>query len=903
MLQYLEVAKYIKQGLNVEQINILTDVNVSDIELIKANVEIESNMQALGTERFKERQDGLKEAGKWMEASTTLKRIKTLLKPFSRTIQEFADGYTAKKPHIAVEVFKRHDPFQLALQTMRTCIIAETTDRKELAALCVRLCENIEKGLSVPQAYRVGYKLISLMCEVSDASFRITKRQQGNKTIHVIEATEKFYEWEEEQEDLMAELATVFRPMVVPPRPWTGLNTGGYWDADMQQPFIRNMPKATNKTHGPAAIPRVYEAVNKIQATPFKVNKFVLDTANELVFDDELFFDKWFLDIPQRPHKERTSDLRVIIDKNSEALGITPENRDIHGKKFGAWVRAMLAKIGISSKEYKLKVELDEARFKMVQYVNWRKQLTSVKSKNRVIKTALEVANDYCDYSRIYIPDNLDWRMRVYPLSAGLTTQGVCLQKALLKFAEGKALSTSKDPERALEWLKVHTANCFGKDKESWNDRIKWTEENTEFIKSIAKDPVDTVEDWKNTDDPWLFIAACEQMQKYYDNGMDAVIDIPIPMDGTCNGAQHYSAMSRDLHGAYGVNVAPNGMTLTDDQLKIFIAQGMTDEAIMAFAHGNAKPSDLYGAVAEVVTQALFGDPVLLEVLKQAPKGSPVGYLLETLERIANDELLTEVAEWWKSLGINRKDTKSIVMTYLYGSTEYGNRDSIQERIDERAEEILEKTLEPYFDRSGADVWKDHRAKAVTVMVRLTRGAMGVVCPSTVAIMDLIQSWAESLGARDIPFKVTNHLGFTFYQDNPNTESKPVVIKENGKLVMRLFYRVPNTTGKRLNEKKMKSGAAPNFIHTHDATHLCDSTLRCDSTYFHHIHDSMATQCADTPDLADSIRESFVGMYADRDILREIWELNGGEAMNLTPPPPLGTLDVREVLNSLYFFS
>lgn len=559
MKQYLEVKQYIDQGLNDAQISLLSDVPSTDVKLIRANVELESNMQAMGFERYMERQGELKESGKYMERDATLKRIKQQLKPFVKAIEEYRDGYKAKKPHIAVEVFKRHDPYQLALQTMRACIMAETTGRHELGALCVRLCENVEKGLDVPQAYRVGYKLISLMCSTSKSSFEITKRQQNKQTIHVIEATEEFYKWEDEQDELMAEMSVMFRPMVVPPRPWTGLHTGGYWDKNMQQPFIRNMPKATNKSHGVTAIPLVYEAVNHIQATPFKVNKFVLETANELAFDDELFFPKWFQAIPERPHNERTRKLRDTIENCNKVLGITPENREKHGKKFGDWVRQMLSKIGFASREFETKQKLEDARFKMVQYINWRKALTSVKSKNRVIKTALEVANQYAEYDHIWFPANLDWRMRVYPMCAGLTTQGVCLQKALIKFAEGKPLSSSTNPQRALDWLKVHTANSFGMDKKSWNDRIKWTDDNQELIERIVSDPVDNVDDWKGTDDPWLFLAACEQMCKVYKDGLDAVIDIPIPMDGTCNGAQHYAAMTKDLHGAYGVNVAPNG--------------------------------------------------------------------------------------------------------------------------------------------------------------------------------------------------------------------------------------------------------------------------------------------------------------------------------------------------------
>lgn len=572
MLQYDQIANLIKQELDVPTISILTDVSELEINQIKANIELENDMRALGFERYMTRQSNLKDSGQMMEKDSTLKKVKLMLKPFAAAITEFTDNYKSRKPHIAVELFKRHDPFTLALQTMRACIMAETTGKNELAALCVRLTTSIEQGLEVPQAYRVGYKLISLMCSVSDSSFRITKVFSDNQTIHLIEATEAFYEWEDEQDEMMAELSTMFRPMVVPPRPWTALDHGGYWDKAMQQPFIRNAPRVTPRTHGPTAIPEVYEAVNKIQATPFTTNDFVLDTANELVYDDELFFNKWFVDIPKRPHNELTSNLRATIEECNETLGITKETREEKGKGFGQWVRDMLSMIVEGHDKWVCKQRLEDARFKMVQYINWRKELTSAKSKNRVIKIALETANAYRDYRRLYFPANLDWRMRVYPMCSGLTTQGVCLQKALIKFAEGKPIGSLE----ALDWLKVHTANCFGKDKLPWQDRIEWTDANTDLIKRIANDPCDTVDEWKGTDDPWLFIAACEQMNKYYEHGLDAVVDIPIPMDGTCNGAQHYAAMTRDQQGAYGVNVAPNGTQGLQERLNKLRATNQT---------------------------------------------------------------------------------------------------------------------------------------------------------------------------------------------------------------------------------------------------------------------------------------------------------------------------------------
>ena len=365
-------------------------------------------------------------------------------------------------------------------------------------------------------------------------------------------------------------------------------------------------------------------------------------------------------------------------------------------------------------------------------------------------------------------------------------------------------------------------------------------------------------------------------------------------------------------------------MNLTDEQLIKLIDMGLSDSQIAQFAHENTKPADLYGAAAQVVTDILHLDPIMLETLRQTSNEAGPKAALKMLEKIRTDPDYAEVVEWWKSLGIGRGDTKKITMTLLYGSKEFGNRDSIQERIDDRAEEILEKALDPYFDRSGADIWKDQRTRCITVMVRLTRAAVAIVCPSTVETMDTLQGWAGSMGARDKAFKWKSKLGFLVIQDNPNQISKKVQVKENGKVVASLCYREKAADGKLLNERKMAAGAAPNFVHTNDACHLMMSVNatameitkawegnyegtvddgnggRC---YFMMIHDSYGTQCADTPMLTTMIREAACEMYEDNDILYDTWLLNDGEQNLLAEPEPIGGLNVREVTKSRYFFS
>lgn len=341
-------------------------------------------------------------------------------------------------------------------------------------------------------------------------------------------------------------------------------------------------------------------------------------------------------------------------------------------------------------------------------------------------------------------------------------------------------------------------------------------------------------------------------------------------------------------------------MKFTDEQLLDLIKQGYSDEEIHAIVHAEQSPADLYGAVAEVVSEVLC-DEAAINVYSTATVES-VKTFVAVVKQMWSDAALTEIREWWASMGIGRSDTKNIVMTFLYGSTEYGNRDGILERIDDRADECMEKALDPYWDRSGADNFKEQRTMAVTLMVRLTRGAMAVVCPSTVETMNWFQTMALILGNMDRTMNWKTLLNFPVSQSNPNVMTKQLRCYEKGKTVNVLKIKVPVEDGKRYNAKKMAAGSAPNFVHSFDACHLHMVTLETDTEYFHMIHDSMATQAVDTPEMNYQIGNQFCVMYADNDILFDVWMENDGDALGLPEPAELGSLDVNDVRKSLYFF-
>ena len=132
----------------------------------------------------------------------------------------------------------------------------------------------------------------------------------------------------------------------------------------------------------------------------------------------------------------------------------------------------------------------------------------------------------------------------MYPLPAYVNPQGNDLGKALLLYAEGKPLGTNGG-----YWLAIHGANIFGNDKVSFQECVEWVYKNTNLIVETAKDPMATLEWWGNqADKPYGFLAFCFEWAEYVasDYTENYVSYIPIAMDGTCNGLQHFSAMLKD---------------------------------------------------------------------------------------------------------------------------------------------------------------------------------------------------------------------------------------------------------------------------------------------------------------------------------------------------------------------
>ncbi|MDO3385991.1 hypothetical protein QWI17_09095, partial [Gilvimarinus sp. SDUM040013] len=80
-------------------------------------------------------------------------------------------------------------------------------------------------------------------------------------------------------------------------------------------------------------------------------------------------------------------------------------------------------------------------------------------------------------------------------------------------------------------------------------------------------------------DKPWQFLAFCLEWKGYCEHGDRFVSKLPIAMDGSCSGIQHFSAMLRDEVGGAAVNLVPSDL-----------------------------PADVYGLVAKKVIERAIHD-------------------------------------------------------------------------------------------------------------------------------------------------------------------------------------------------------------------------------------------------------------------------------------------------------
>jgi DNA-directed RNA polymerase len=385
----------------------------------------------------------------------------------------------------------------------------------------------------------LGLRLIDIVITQTNlfeiVHFKNDQHRKGRPYKRLV-PTKKTVKWLLDKNEYLSVLRPIKLPMVVSPKPWTGLQDGGYFS--LKSPLIRFKKDVLFEDYiretasEECKFEPIMDVVNAIQETPWRVNKGVLEVI-------EHFWNTIEGDVlgPEcLPRKEELVNTQPFPEE-----GTDEEKKE--------WKR-------VSTAMYNENV--------------------SIMSKKIAFHKLLWVTSVFKDYDRIYFPHNLDFRGRVYPINECLSPQGDDCNKGLLQFAEGKPITTALGKKYFL----MYGASLYGHDKWSEKDKLMWVNTNLHKILTTHQDPL-SYKWWAEADKPWQFLAWCLEYHEFHHNP-DANIHLPVSVDGTCNGLQHLSALMKDPIGASAVNLIDTGDTPND------IYQMVSDEAKKHY-HGPIK--------------------------------------------------------------------------------------------------------------------------------------------------------------------------------------------------------------------------------------------------------------------------------------------------------------------------
>jgi DNA-directed RNA polymerase len=234
-----------------------------------------------------------------------------------------------------------------------------------------------------------------------------------------IRPTQKTLDWLDKNHEFCSKLAPVLKPMVVPPKDWVDPWNGGYISVARQHNsscrFVRRVSNGWLEKNKADIDPKVYEAVNRIQATPYRLNKKVLAVMRKLT----------------------GTGLAGLPDDKPVKLQLPPD---------------------LSPQQAKNEARLKAHKIQKAEiYARYYKAIAQ--------KTAhserMRMAHMFSDKQAFWFPMNLDWRGRLFTMASPfLSPQGDDPAKGLLEFAEGKEITA----EGFIE-MQIHGANVYGEDK------------------------------------------------------------------------------------------------------------------------------------------------------------------------------------------------------------------------------------------------------------------------------------------------------------------------------------------------------------------------------------------------------------------------------------------------------
>ena len=437
---------------------------------------------------------------------------------------------------------------------------------------------------------QVGIVCIELMRESTGLIEVSTRTTLMGKSVTLVRPTAETLNWIKVAHKMGEFMKPVYMPMVDEPMPWITPVIGGYPAGVFRtKPLVKGRDKNWLDTVTSMGMPYIYSAVNTLQSVQFSINKPVYDVMRE----------SWEQGIS-------LGSLPTSVDAPPPPL---LEHMKTDPEKLRAWKKT-------AAKHY---FEIERQNSRRLQ-----------------VSKLLYLCDKFVE-NDMYFPRQLDFRGREYPVPYYLQPQGPEWASSLIKFKRATPIKDCRD----ARWLAIHVANCWGEDKKSYDDRVKWVEANDSMICAVGAEP-NSIMEWTKADKPWKFLAAAIEWMQFKKEGYGFSSNLPISQDATTQGLQIYAMLLRDPVAGLATNVLPQD-----------------------------KPSDIYSEVA-IKAVARLSQETRPEYLDYASK--------------------------WLKFGIDRKATKRQTMTLPYGSTFFSCRQYTSEWFYEEIKK--NNKVNPFVDET-----------------------------------------------------------------------------------------------------------------------------------------------------------------------------------------------------------
>lgn len=624
---------------------------------IQDQLQWEDNMATRGVERFRNQQ-ALAAPTRGHETSAGSRLLRSYVLTISDRLREYLDGKhpDGRRRNKFSKLLDTIDTDKVAMITLRGVISAVFNSGVALAGMCSQIgrqCEDelrlskfqlehkeyydtlirdmerkrvssyshkrrvlhakgsdqgvLWKAWSDEEAFGVGALALSLLMEVCNL-VEVTDMQDGRgikKSSKKVVPTQACIDWITKHDDVVELTSPDRMPCLIPPADWTSVTDGGFWSPNLRErtPLIKSkaMTPARQLMYAEADMPGVLSAVNSMQNTAWTVNT-------------------------------RVQEVMTYVWKKNLGCGM-PRSEPYE------FPDCPLSPTEISS-------ELEEGSPAQLAFSEWKavtRELYTLEkervARNLALVRTMRLAREMSQHDEFWYVYQCDFRGRVYAASAGLTPQGTDQSKSLIQFSKGEKLHD----ENGIKWFCVNGANKYGFDKATYADRVQWVYDHAEQIHRTAANPTQERGWWSSADKPYQFLAwvfEASEMLKM-DDPKEYVSRLPVGLDGSCNGLQHFSAMLSDEVGGSSVNLLPSDL-----------------------------PSDIYQDVADVCYAKLVARGTAGEAA---------------------------ALNWLRALGdsMSRKLPKTPVMTLPYGSTQQACTASIYAYMQDNLEGKFDKNT--YF--------------------------------------------------------------------------------------------------------------------------------------------------------------------------------------------------------------